>query len=39
MKFAYRNGELCNKEYYVDTIEKNTKEIKEVNKESNKDKL
>ena len=30
MKFAYRNREFWCKEYYVDTLGKNTKAIKEV---------
>ena len=29
MKFAYRNRELWCREYYVDTVVKNTKAIKE----------
>ena len=29
MKFAYRNREFCCKGYYVDTVGKNTKAIKE----------
>lgn len=29
MNFAYRNREICCKGYYVDTVEKNAKVIKE----------
>ena len=39
MKFAYRNREFWCKGYYVDTVGKNTKAIKEyIEKQSKKDK-